>query len=406
MAESVDLPRIEEARVALRGIVHETPALGSHYLEKLVGRPVFLKAENLQRTGSFKIRGAYNALRRLDPAQRERGVVTASAGNHAQGVALAACLLGIPCTVSMPANASITKIQATQGYGAEVILEGQSFDEAVAAGRSRAEGRRAIFLSAYDHDDVIAGQGTVGLELVEQVPDVEQIVVPVGGGGLLSGIALAAKALRPGVRVVGVQAESASAAVEAWRTGVLRPAESHPRTIADGIAIKSPSERTLGYLRQYVDEMVTVADEEIADAVLLLLQRTKLLVEPAGAAATAALLSGRISGAGKTVALLSGGNIDTKLLSDLIERGMLRAGRYLHCFTSVQDRPGHLALLLGEIAGAGANVMSVTHDRISKEVPLGQTGVELLRDAAHGGEVLARLRQAGYRVREIGEPAG
>jgi threonine dehydratase len=399
----ISVDDIEAAYPAVRQIVHHTPVFTCVGLSERCGLPhgeLLLKMENLQRTGSFKIRGAYHRLRNLSEEERARGVVAASAGNHAQGVALAARLVGVKATVFMPEFASIAKIQATRGYGAEVVLVGKNFDEAVAAGKERALQAGAPFISAYDDDGIITGQGTLGIEILEDVPDVETLLVCVGGGGLFSGVATAVRARRPGARIIGVQASGAPNAVESWKAGRLLPRDS-VNTIADGIAIKSPSERTFAYIQRYADDMVTVEDQDIAAAMLLLLERAKTVVEPAGAAGVAALLTGRVKPKGKTVVTISGGNVDAKFLADLIEREMIRADRYMHFFSSVPDRPGGLAALLDLIAGLKGNIITVVHNRISPTVPLNQTGVELLlevRDAAHIAQIREELKQCGYRV--------
>lgn len=400
LATHVDLARIQEAYDAIQAIAHKTPIFTSQTFDALAGCRIFLKAENLQKTGSFKIRGAYYCLSRLGPAERQRGVVTASAGNHAQGIALGARLNGIKATVYMPQRASIAKVQATQNYGAEVRLVGQNFDEAVAAAEAHARETGALFISAFDHDDIITGQGTVGLEILEEVPDVETVIVPVGGGGLISGVAIALKEINPAIRVIGVQAAGASALVRSWQTKALTTTAS-VATIADGIAIKHPAERTFHYIEKYVDEMVTVDDEATASTIVMLLERTKLLVEGAGAVALAALLTRKVSVSGKCAAILSGGNIDTKLLSTLIERGMLSSGRYVRLFTAVDDRPGGLATFLKAVADLQGNVIEIIHNRVSTEVPLGMTGVEIqieTRDQSHIDALTTSLRAMGYRV--------
>lgn len=398
--ETVTLERIGEAYGALRSIARRTPLLTSKTLDGMAGGPIHLKAENLQKTGSFKIRGAYTALSRLPPQERSRGVVTASAGNHAQGIALAARLTGLSAQVFMPIGASIAKILATRGYGAQVQLAGGSFDEAVAAAREYARSSGAPFISAFDHDDIIAGQGSVGLELLEDLPDLQTVLVPVGGGGLISGMAIALKETRPSIRVVGIQAEGCAAAVESWKAGAVVGAPQ-ARTLADGIAVKMPCERTLGYLRKYVDDMITVSDDEIASTIVLLLERMKILVEGAGAAALTALVAGKTSPRGRTAVVLSGGNIDIKLLEGLIERAMLRSGRYVRLFTAVEDKPGGLAGLLRAVAEARGNVIEVIHNRTSAAVPIGMTGVEILietRDSAHIESLTRALKTAGYPV--------
>jgi threonine dehydratase len=394
------LDRIREAYGPLKSVVRRTPLLTSKTIDAMAGGPVHLKAENLQKTGSFKIRGAFTALSRLSADDRARGVVTASAGNHAQGIALAARLTNTRALVFMPIGASIAKVIATRGYGAEVKLAGDSFDGAVAAAEAFAKASGATFISAFDHDDIIAGQGSVGLELLEDLPDLDTVLIPVGGGGLISGMAIALKESRPSVRIIGVQAEGCAAAHQSWSKGEL-VAVPQAKTIADGIAVKKPSARTLQYLRKYVDDILTVADEEIATTIVTLLERMKILVEGAGAAALAALIAGKIAPKGRTALVLSGGNIDIKLIEGLIERAMLKTGRYVRLFSAVEDRPGGLAKLLHEVADARGNVMEVIHNRTSAAVPIGMTGVEILietRDAAHIDELIGRLKSAGYPV--------
>ncbi len=399
----VTLEEIQSAYEGVRRAVHHTPVLTSRSLSDrcdIAPDSLLLKMENTQRTGSFKIRGAYHRISNLPDEEKAVGVVAASAGNHAQGIALAASLTGVRSTVFMPEGASIAKIQATRRYGAEVVLEGRNFDEAVAAGKERAEQTGARFISAYDDDGIITGQGTCGLEIVQDVPDVDTVLICVGGGGLFSGVATVVRALRPGARIIGVQAAGAPAAVESWRAGHLVPRGS-VQTIADGIAIKSPSERTFQYIKKYADEMVTVDDSEIARAMLLMLERAKTVVEPAGAVGVAALLSGKVQVTGKTVVTVSGGNVDAKLLADLIEREMIHADRYMHFFSAVPDRPGGLAALLDLLAQLRGNIISVVHNRISPRVPLGQTGVEVLlevRDREHIVQIHRGLSDQGYSV--------
>ncbi|MBC7541842.1 MAG: threonine ammonia-lyase [Candidatus Sericytochromatia bacterium] len=396
----VDRRKIEAAREAIRDSVLHTPLFTSQTFGAMAGCPLWLKAENLQRTGSFKIRGAYYCLSKFTEAERARGVVTASAGNHAQGVALAARLCGIKATVFMPLRASIAKVQATRGAGADVRLVGEAFDEAVAAAKAHAEATGAVFVSAFDHDDIITGQGTVGLEILDDLPDVETVIVPGGGGGLMSGVAIALKETNPNIRIIGVQAEGAQAFVQSWQQHKIVPG-AHVNTIADGIAIKRPAERTLHYLSKYVDEMVTVPDEATANAIVMLMERSKLVVEGAGAVGVAAVMTGRVACKGKTVVVLSGGNIDTKLLSTVIERGMTNAHRYVRIFTACDDRPGGLASLLKAIADMQGNLIEVIHNRTSSLVPLGMTGVEIqieTRDMAHIDDILAGLAQREYSV--------
>jgi threonine dehydratase len=398
--DAVTLERIRGAYEPLKPVVRRTPILTSRTLDGMAGGAIHLKAENLQKTGSFKIRGAYTALSRLSPADRAKGVVTASAGNHAQGIALAAKLTGIQARVFMPIGASIAKVLATRGYGADVQLAGGSFDEAVAAAEGSARQTGAPFISAFDHDDIISGQGSVALELLEDLPDLDTVLIPVGGGGLIGGMAIALKETKPSIRVIGVQAEGCPAAVDSWRAGAVTAA-AQARTIADGIAVKKPSARTLHYLKKYVDEMVTVSDEEIATTIVTLLERMKILVEGAGATALTALIARKAAPKGCTAVVLSGGNIDIKLLEGLIERAMLKSGRYVRLFTACEDKPGGLAGLLKSVAEARGNVIEVIHNRTSAAVPIGQTGVEILietRDAAHIDDLVARLKSAGYPV--------
>ena len=385
-------PELEDLRTArerLAGSARETPMFASETLGRLAGRDVYLKAENLQRTGSFKVRGATNKLATLGEEAREAGVVAASAGNHGQAVAWAAREAGIRATIFVPEDAPMAKVDAARGYGAEVVMSGTGYDEAHEASREHA-GERATFVHPFEDPDVIAGQGTLGLELAERLPEVGAIVVPVGGGGLAAGVAIALRALRPDVRLVGVQAAACAP---------LAGGEPGGFTIADGIAVKKPGELTSAILGDLLDDVVTVTDDEIAAAVVLLLERTKLVVEGAGAASVAAILAGRVGGSGAACAVLSGGNIDASTLIDVARYSLARAGRFLAVRTRVPDRPGALAMLLSLIAGERVNVLAVQHMREGREIPLGDTAVELLlqtRDEEHCDEVLARLREWGY----------
>jgi threonine dehydratase len=387
--------------------VRHTPLYTSQSVAMAAGMPpddLFLKMENLQRTGSFKIRGATWRLATLSAEDKAKGVITASAGNHAQGLALAARSAGAHCTVYMARSASIAKIQATEGYGAQVVLEGGNFDEAVAAAKARSRETGEIFVSAYDDDAIITGQGSLGLELIEDLPDMDTVIIPIGGGGLFGGVSTAIRAARPNCRIIGVQAEGADNAARSFHAGHLIPRDYPCDTIADGIAIKSPSPRTFEYIQRNADDVVTVSDEKIAEAILLLLTRVKVIVEPAGASSLAALLQHPGLARGKTVAVLCGGNLDVKLLSDLIERGMIRSGRYFHFFTSVSDKPGGLARLLDALAAGGGNVMQVTHNRISPGIPYGRTGVEVLlevRDETHIRALEDDLQGKNYPVRRM-----
>ncbi|WP_236789298.1 threonine ammonia-lyase [Amycolatopsis sp. GM8] len=391
----VTLDRINEARALLEGIVRVTPMEHARDLEKVHASPVYLKCENLQRTGSFKIRGAYTRIHGLSQEERARGVVAASAGNHAQGVALAASLLGIKSTVFMPMRAPLPKLAATRGYGADVHLYGAVFDETLAEAISFAEQTGAVFIHPFDHEDIIAGQGTLGLEVLEQAPDVGTILIPAGGGGLVSGVAGAVKALRPEVRIVAVQAEGAAAFPPSLAAGKpLRLRES--QTMADGIAVGEPGAITFEHVKTLVDDVVTVTEESLSRAVLLCLERRKLVVEPAGAAAVAALLQYPGEFAGPIVGVLSGGNVDPLLLLQIIQHGMTAGGRYLSLRLKVPDRPGVLAAVLSRVSELGANVLDVEHSRVAGALALGEVEVALnleTRGAAHCAEVTAELQR-------------
>ena len=396
------LADFEAAATILEGTAIRTPMEESRWLQALVDGPVLLKCENLQRTGSFKIRGGYVRLSRLSPEERARGVVAASAGNHAQGVALAAQMLGINATVFMPEGAPIPKVNATRAYGADVLFEGEYLTQALLAAQAFAEETGAVFIHPFDHPDILAGQGTVGLEILEQAPDVKTVLVPTGGGGLLAGVALAVKALRPDVRVVGVQAEEAAAYPESLRAGTPVALE-RMSTMADGIAVARPGDLPFAAIQEHCDEMLTVSEESMSRALVLLLERAKMVVEPAGAAAVAALLDAPHDFAGPVVAVLSGGNIDPLLLGKVIRHGMAAAGRYLHLHVTIPDTAGGVAQLLTEVGASGANVLEVAHERISPTLHLEEVEVHLqleTRGSEHSAQVLARLRDRGYRVIE------
>lgn len=405
----VGVDDVAAARSVLAGVIRETPVVASRALSELVAGPVWLKCENLQRTGSFKIRGAYTRIARLDDAERARGVVAASAGNHAQGVALAARLLGTSATVFMPEGAALPKLVATRGYGARVELVGETIDGSIAGAVEFAGRTGAVLVHPFDHPDVIAGQGTVGLEILEQVPDVATVLVPAGGGGLLGGIAVAIRARRPKARIVGVQAEGAAA----WPPSLLAGAPTalqKMRTIADGIAVGRPGDVTYPQVAALVDEFVTVGDDILSRALLHCLERAKLLVEPAGAAAVAALLEQPERFEPPVVAVLSGGNVDPLVLLHVIQHGMAAADRYLSMRVRVADRPGALAELLGQIGALGANVVDVEHTRISSAIPVGDVDVELsleTRGADHCASIVDALRGAGHAVfDDSGAPLG
>ena len=380
------LNEIKEARSRLEGVARMTPVYGTETLSKKVGRPVWLKAENLQRTGSFKVRGAVNKLATLSEGERRAGVVAASAGNHGQAVAWAAREAGVKATIFMPQDAPMAKVEPTKNYGGKAQLTGGSFEEALQAALSYAESSGATFVHPYEDEKVIAGQGTIGLELVEQVSEFGTVVIPIGGGGLASGISLALREVKPKVRIVGVQA-----AVAAW-------------TIADGIAVKEVGEHTGTILDDVLDDVVSVSDDEICRAILLLLERSKLVVEGAGAVAVAALLSDKAGGEGPAVAILSGGNIDPTVLISVMRHGLTTAGRYLVLRTRLQDRPGELIKLLNSVAGERANVLSIEHHREGMDVPVSESEVELtlaMRDEHHCSVLLESLRSLGYRLERL-----
>jgi len=389
------LRSLEEARARLVGIARVTPVYPSETLSRRAGRSVQLKAENLQRTGAFKIRGAVNTIAALTAEERAAGVIAASAGNHGQAVAWAAREAGIAATVFMPQDSPMAKVDATRNYGAQVELTGAGFDESVAAAEERMHATRATFVHAFEDERVIAGQGTIGLELVEQLPSVGTIVIPIGGGGLAAGVAIALRELRPEVRLVGVQAENVCP---------MAGGTEHRFTIAEGIAVKQPGTLTTAILRDRLDEVVTVTDEQISHAIVLLLERTKLLVEGAGAASVAALLAGKVPGDDEVCLILSGGNIDPTLLIQVMRHGLTQAGRYLVLRTRIADRPGELIKLLQLVAEERGNVVSVEHHREGMALPIGETEVELTlatRDEAHCRELLAALAARSYVVESL-----
>lgn len=395
------LAQIKAASAALKGVAHVTPLDRSVTFSDMAGRLVYLKLENLQKTGSFKIRGAFNKVCGLSSLEKQRGVIAASAGNHAQGVAFAAQRVGISSTIVMPETAPLSKVSATRGYGAKVVLAGSTYDEAFKRAKEIEASDGATFIHAFNDFAVMAGQGTIGLEILEQVPDVSAIVVPVGGGGLIAGIAAGVKELAPHVKVYGVQASGADALSRSFQKGMLQQiAEVH--TIADGIAVKNPGNYTYEVIKKTVDDIFTVDDEAIASSILLLLERAKMVVEGSGAVPLAALLQGKIPGNGPVACVLSGGNIDVNFISRIIERGLVKAGRRVVITTRVVDRPGALQRLLAVIASARGNVIYVHHDRIEHDVPLGQAEVQVsleTRDSAHTEEILACLKQEGYETR-------
>ena len=396
----VGLAEVVAARELLAGVVRVTPLEFSRPLADALGGPVWLKCEHLQRAGSYKVRGAYVRIARLSAEERARGVVAASAGNHAQGVALAAKLLGTAATVFMPASAPLPKVVATKGYGARVELVSATIDDTLAAAEEYAAATGAVFIHPFNHPDVIAGQGTIALEVLDQCPDVRTIVAAVGGGGLVSGIAAAVKAIRPEIRVIGVQAAGAAAYPPSLRAGAPVRLASYA-TIADGIAVGCPGDLTFAHVAKLVDDVVTVTDDEISQALLMLLERNKQVVEPAAAVSVAALLAGAVRVETPVVAVLSGGNIDPLLLLRVIEHGLAAAGRYLRFTVRCADRPGQLASLLAEIAEHRANVIDVEHQRHNPHLRFGEVEVALsveTRGPDHSDQLLKALRASGYAV--------
>ncbi len=411
----ISLDDLLAARDRVKPVIRPTPVDRSDSLSRLAGRPVLLKPEHQQRTGSFKIRGAYNRIAQLPPGVP---VVAASAGNHAQGVALAATLTRRAATIFMPRGAALPKVTATRTYGATVRLEGEVVDDSIALAQAFAAGTGAVYVPPFDDPQVIAGQGTVGLELAEEAPDAEVVVVPVGGGGLLAGVAAALTLsngpvrVGPGARLEGPRTRTRIVGVEAAGAPTLTRALTEGRpvrldrlaTMADGIAVRMCSELTLSLAQNYVDDIVTVDEEEISQAMLLLVERAKAVVEPSGAASLAAILAGRVSGSGPAVAVLSGGNIDPLLLTKLIEHGLTAAGRYLTLRIVMADRVGALAALSGELARLGLNVLDVEHHRSGRDLALSEVEVQITvetRDFAHHREVVEALTAAGYRAEPV-----
>lgn len=402
MSAVPSLAEFEEAARGLERVISHTPTLPSRALSDTLGAPVVLKMENLQRTGSFKIRGAAYRLSRLTAEERARGVVAASAGNHAQGVALAAQALGIPATIFMPLGVPVPKLLATRGYGAEVVLEGETVSTSLRLAAEFAERTGAVMIHPFDHRDVVIGQGTLGLELIADAPDVDTIIMGIGGGGLIAGVAAAAKAAAAqagrSVRVIGVQAENAAAMPPSLAEGHPVEIETLP-TIADGILVSKPGAVPFEIIKDLVDEVVTVTDDDIARAILVLLEQAKVVVEPAGAVGVAAILAGKVSGTGKTMAVLSGGNIDPLLLQRVVSHGLAASGRYLTIRIPLPDRPGQLARVSELVSQAGANVMEVMHTRHGQGLQLSEVILQMsieTRGAEHTELTLDTLRQAGY----------
>ncbi|MBD7999275.1 threonine ammonia-lyase [Oerskovia sp. Sa2CUA8] len=397
---AVTLDSIRDAARMLDGVAYRTPVQTSRAISQVAGVPVVLKCENLQRAGSFKIRGAYIRMARLSAEEKARGVVAASAGNHAQGVAFAAGLLGIQAVVYMPVDAALPKVAATREYGAEVRLVGVDVDETLAAAKAEAERTGAVFIHPFDHPDVVAGQGTIALEILEQVPDVRTVVMPLGGGGLVAGVAAALAGVAPHVKVVGVQAARAAAYPGSLAAGV--PTTSLARsTMADGIAVGTPGPVPFSIVSELGAEVRTVTEDELSRALLMITERAKLVVEPAGAAGVAALLADPSGLEGPVVAILSGGNIDPLVLLRVLRHGLAAAGRYMQMQVLLDDRPGALAQMLDVIAGVGGSIMHIDHDRTDVHLAIGEAWVRMqveTKGQEHCEALVAQLRGAGYRV--------
>lgn len=393
----VTIDQIYSARERLRGIARVTPLTPT----KGLGKNLYIKAENLQLTGAFKLRGAYNKLSCLSDEEKARGIIACSAGNHAQGVALSATRLGIRSVVCMPATAPISKIHATENYGAEVVLVEGSYDDAAAKANELAAQHGYTFAHPFNDEHVIAGQGTIGIEILEQLPDVEQVVVPIGGGGLIAGVAFAIKTLRPGCKVIGVQAAGAPSMYRSIKEGKMVTLD-HVNTIADGIAVKTPGDLTYEMVKKYVDDVVVVDDAQVAAAIVTLMEDQKTVAEGAGACAVAAVLSGLVDAENKkTVCLVSGGNVDMTTLSRVINRGLVTFGRVCQVAVTITDKPGGLVALLQTIAHTGANVINVTHARRAKNCHVGDCVVSMSLEThnhQHIQQIREALEKAGYEV--------
>lgn len=399
----ISVDDVRAARERLRLVIGRTQLSLSQGASHRCNAPIYLKFENEQRTGSFKIRGAYNKISQLPTEDREKGIIAASAGNHAQGVAQSASLLSVKSTIVMPETSPIVKIKATQGYGANVILFGENYDEAYARGRELADTEKKTFVHPFEDPHIIAGQGTVGLEILEEEPEVDTIIVPVGGGGLISGIALAVKTLNLNCRIIGVQSSrSPGMCLKKKPELKLTVDPLEPPTIADGIAVKKPSEAIYDlYIRSLVDDIVTVTDDEIAEAIVFLLERAKTVVEGSGAVGLAAAFNHRIPLGKKNVVVLSGGNIDLNLISKIIEKGLMKRGRLSRVTVLVKDQPGYLNLLTGILAKQKANILDVTHDRLHREVGLRETRIEFLVETQsedHILEIKRKISEAGGKI--------
>lgn len=398
----ITIKDIDEAAQRLQPVVHNIPLSSSTTFSGMTGAEVFLKCENQQKTGSFKVRGAYNKIMKLYEAGGLKSVIASSAGNHAQGVAFAARQIGIPATICMPRSTPIAKVSATKGYGANVVLSGSCYDDAYSKAMEIVEETGATFIHPFDDEDVMAGQGTIGMEILRDQPAVDMILVPAGGGGLLSGVAACVKQINPRIEVIGVQAEGAPAIVNSFHQDSILASDA-VHTIADGIAVKCPGTKTMEHINAFVDDMVTVSDDDIAATILMLLERTKQVVEPAGASSLAALLAGKRDFAGKKVAcVLSGGNIDVSFIQCIIEQGLVSRHRRLRFTVTLLDRPGSLGKLLNDIAALGANILSVEHDRLAAGLNPNEIDVHVSCEVGgkeHGDHVLDQLIQTGYHVK-------
>lgn len=404
MIELLTLKDILEAIKAIQPFVHRTPLEYSATFSSLTGGKVYLKMENLQRTGSFKVRGAANKIINLSHKDRKHGVIAASAGNHAQGVALAASRVGISSTIVMPESAPLAKVSATEGYGAKVILTGSVYDDAYQKAMEIQSDTGATFVHAFNDLKVMAGQGTIGLEILEDFPEVDTILVPIGGGGLIAGIAVAIKSLKPNVRIVGVEAAGAPCMLHALRVGRPEPLDQ-ASTLADGIAVKCAGELTFQTVSHHVDDIVTVEEEEISEAILTLMERSKSITEGAGAVAVAAALQRKVDLVGKNaVLLLSGGNIDVNFLAQIIERGLRRSGRAMIFQTILPDKPGKLERVLEVIAQERGNIITVEHSRYDLHIPLQHARVNMALETQsfkHQQRIIERLEKAGFPVQRI-----
>ncbi len=397
----ISIKDIDEAAQRLQPVVHYIPLASSTTFSGMTGAEVYLKCENQQKTGSFKVRGAYNKIMKLYERGGLTSVIASSAGNHAQGVAFAAHSIGIPATICMPRSTPIAKVSATKGYGANVVLSGSCYDDAYAKAMEIVEETGATFIHPFDDEDVIAGQGTIGLEILRDLPAVDVILVPAGGGGLLSGVAACVKQINPRIQVIGVQAEGAPAIARSFRQEAVLPSES-VHTIADGIAVKCPGTKTMEHINAFVDEMLTVSDDDIAATILLLLERTKQVVEPAGASSLAALLCGKYDFSGKkVVCLLSGGNIDVSIIHRIVEKGLVTRGRHMKFSIVMPDVPGSLERLAGIIAAQNANIIMFQHDRVNADLELDEAIVHVVCEVGgteQGKALLHAIESSGYQV--------